>query len=168
MISALLDIDTTGARLLDLRRHDLRHTLGSWQAATASLVVIGKSLDHKNMASTQIYSRLDIDPVRDAMQTATSAIFAAGGLLTVRALTRQFHAVGRHTITSPLISVIPKIPPDGRSHANCGKYSATNSSTSDACKMSRSIFIVSRLGCAAIQRLNSANALGEMVFMRAM
>lgn len=66
-----------------MRRHDLRHTLGSWQAATgASLVVIGKSLSHKNMASTQIYSRLDIDPVRDAMQTATSAIFAAGGLLT--------------------------------------------------------------------------------------
>lgn len=81
-VAAELNIDTTGARLSDLRRHDLRRTLGSWQAATgASLVVIGKSLGHKNMASTQIYSRLDIDPVRDAMQTATSAIFAAGGLL---------------------------------------------------------------------------------------
>lgn len=81
-VAAELDINTTGARLSDLRRHDLRRTLGSWQAATgASLVVVGKSLGHKNIASTQIYSRLDIDPVRDAMQTATSAIFAAGGLL---------------------------------------------------------------------------------------
>jgi hypothetical protein len=33
------------------------------------------------MASTQIYSRLDIDPVRNAMQTAATAMFAAGGLL---------------------------------------------------------------------------------------
>ncbi len=81
-VAAELDIDTTGARLSDLRRHDLRRTLGSWQAATgASLVVIGKSLGHKNMASTQIYSRLDIDPVRDAMKTAASAMFAAGGQL---------------------------------------------------------------------------------------
>lgn len=81
-VAAELDIDTTGARLSDLRRHDLRRTQGSWQAATgASLVVIGKSLGRKNMASTQIYSRLDIDPVRDAMQTTTTAMFAAGGLV---------------------------------------------------------------------------------------
>lgn len=76
------EIDTTGARLADLRIHDLRRTLGSWQAATgASLVVIGKSLGHKHLGSTQIYSRLNIDPVRDSVQTATRAIFAAGGLL---------------------------------------------------------------------------------------
>lgn len=81
-VAAELNIDTTGARLSDLRRHDLRRTMGSWQAATgASLVVIGKSLGHKDMASTQIYSRLDIDPVRNAMQTAATAMFAAGGLL---------------------------------------------------------------------------------------
>lgn len=81
-VAAELNIDTNGARLSDLRRHDLRRTMGSWQAATgASLVVIGKSLGHKDMASTQIYSRLDIDPVRNAMQTAATAMFAAGGLL---------------------------------------------------------------------------------------
>jgi integrase len=76
------EIDTTGARLADLRLHDLRRTLGSWQAASgASLVIIGKSLGHKNIASTEIYSRLNIDPVRHSVQTATRAIFAAGGLL---------------------------------------------------------------------------------------
>ena len=61
---------------------DMRRTLGSWQAATgASLVIIAKSLGPQNLASTQIYSRLDIDPVRDSMESATRAIFAAGGLL---------------------------------------------------------------------------------------
>lgn len=80
--AAILKIDTTGARLQDLRIHDMRRTLGSWQAATgASLVVIGKSLGHKSVASTEIYSRLSLDPVRDSMQTATRAMLAAGGLL---------------------------------------------------------------------------------------
>ncbi len=77
-----LEIDTDGARMEDLRIHDMRRTLGSWQAATgASLVVIGKSLGHKDLSSTAIYSRLHLDPVRDAMQTATKAMFAAGGLM---------------------------------------------------------------------------------------
>ncbi len=77
-----LEIDTTGARILDLHIHDMRRTLGSWQAATgASLVIIGKSLGHKDLASTAIYSRLDLDPVRNSMQTATRAMLVAGGLL---------------------------------------------------------------------------------------
>jgi integrase len=81
-LAAQLKIDTTGARIKDLRIHDMRRTLGSWQAATgASLVVIGKSLGHKDHASTQIYSRLNLDPVRDSMQTATRALLAAGGVL---------------------------------------------------------------------------------------
>ena len=52
------------AGLHDLRLHDLRRTLGSWQAATgASLPIIGKTLGHKNLAATQIYARLNLDPV---------------------------------------------------------------------------------------------------------
>ena len=75
-------IDTIGARLLNLNRHDLRRTLGSWQAATgASALEIMKSLGHKDMASTLIYARLDKEPVRKAMETATLAMFAAGGLI---------------------------------------------------------------------------------------
>jgi len=69
------------AGIKDLRLHDLRRTLGSWQAKTgASLAIIGKSLNHKNQNTTAIYARLDLDPVRDSVNTATSAMLAAGGL----------------------------------------------------------------------------------------
>jgi integrase len=69
------------AGIKDLRLHDLRRTLGSWQAKTgASLAIIGKSLNHKNQNTTAIYARLDLDPIRDSVNTATSAMLAAGGL----------------------------------------------------------------------------------------
>jgi integrase len=66
------------AGLRDLRMHDLRRTLGSWQAATgASLPIIGKSLGHKSTEATAIYARLDLDPVRRSMVNATDAILEA-------------------------------------------------------------------------------------------
>ncbi len=69
------------AGIVNLRIHDLRRTLGSWQAKTgASLAIIGKSLNHKNPNTTAIYARLDLDPVRDSVNTATSAMMAAAGL----------------------------------------------------------------------------------------
>lgn len=69
------------AEIEDLRIHDLRRTLGSWQAKTgASLAIIGKSLNHKNQNTTAIYARLDLDPVRDSVNKATSAMMEAGGL----------------------------------------------------------------------------------------
>ncbi len=65
----------------DLRIHDLRRTLGSWQAKTgASLSIIGKRLNHKNPSTTAIYARLDLDPVRESVNTATSAMMEAAGL----------------------------------------------------------------------------------------
>lgn len=65
------------ANLPDLRLHDLRRTLGSWQAATgASLPIIGKSLGHKHQSTTAIYARLNHDPVRAAVNTANAAIMA--------------------------------------------------------------------------------------------
>jgi len=65
------------AGLENLRIHDLRRSLGSWQAFLgANLAVIGKSLGHKDLASTLIYSRLDLDPVRESVERATSAMFA--------------------------------------------------------------------------------------------
>ncbi len=67
------------ALLADLRLHDLRRTLGSWQAATgASLPIIGKSLGHKSLAATQIYARLNLDPVRASVDKATQAMLIAG------------------------------------------------------------------------------------------
>jgi hypothetical protein len=57
-------------------------TLGSWQATTgASLPIIGKTLQHKIVSTTAIYARLNLDPVREAMQKATNAMRAAGGVL---------------------------------------------------------------------------------------
>ncbi len=62
----------------DLRIHDLRRTLGSWQAATgASLPIIGKSLGHKSLGATQVYARLNIDPVRESVNRATDALLLA-------------------------------------------------------------------------------------------
>jgi integrase len=61
--------------LLDLRIHDIRRTLGSYQAITgASLPIIGKTLGHKNSQSTAIYARLNLDPVRDSMSKAVGAM----------------------------------------------------------------------------------------------
>lgn len=65
----------------NLRIHDLRRTLGSWQAKTgASLAIVGKSLNHKSPSTTAIYARLDLDPVRESVDRATGAILAAAGI----------------------------------------------------------------------------------------
>lgn len=62
--------------LKDIRPHDLRRTLASWQAITgANLTVIGRTLNHKDPKSTAIYARLSLDPVRESMQAATRAMF---------------------------------------------------------------------------------------------
>jgi len=67
------------AGIKDLRLHDLRRSLGSWQATTgASLPIIGKTLAHKNVNTTAIYARLNNEPVRESMEKATSAMMNAG------------------------------------------------------------------------------------------
>lgn len=69
------------AGIENLHIHDLRRTLGSWQAKSGvSLVTIGKTLGHKTLQTTLVYAHLDSDPVRDGMQLATDAIKAAVGL----------------------------------------------------------------------------------------
>ena len=66
------------AGIVNLRLHDLRRTLGSWQAAGgSSLLVIGKSLGHSSQSATAVYSRLNLDPVRASVTTATTAMLAA-------------------------------------------------------------------------------------------
>ena len=63
------------ANLRDLTIHDLRRTLGSWQAGQGvSLPIIGKTLGHKSESSTRIYARLANDPVLLATQNAVDAI----------------------------------------------------------------------------------------------
>ena len=66
--------------LEDMRMHDLRRTHGSWMAATgANLSMIGKALGHKDISTTAIYARLNTDSVRQAMNTATKAMFEESG-----------------------------------------------------------------------------------------
>ena len=65
----------------NLRIHDLRRTLGSWQAkAGASLVMIGKSLNHKSVQTTAIYAHLDKEPVRASVELATKNMLNAAGI----------------------------------------------------------------------------------------
>ncbi|MGD0767496.1 MAG: site-specific integrase [Tepidisphaeraceae bacterium] len=65
------------AGLKDITIHDLRRTLGSWQAGLgASLPIIGRSLGHRDPAATAIYSRVNLDPVRQSVNAATAAMLA--------------------------------------------------------------------------------------------
>jgi len=58
--------------LTDLRIHDIRRTFGSYQVLTGTnLPVIGRSLGHKSLRSTEIYARLNLDPVRASVERAT-------------------------------------------------------------------------------------------------
>lgn len=65
------------AGINDLRIHDIRRTLASYQAiAGAPLNIIGKSLGHKTSAATEIYARLTTDPVRSSMEKATQMMLS--------------------------------------------------------------------------------------------
>lgn len=60
------------------RPHDLRHSAASiGVAANASLLLIGGVLGHKSQATTQRYSHLSADPVRQTMEMIAERIAAA-------------------------------------------------------------------------------------------
>ena len=64
------------AGLPEVRLHDLRRTLGSWLAAQGhSLCLIGRALNHSTAAATQVYARLSIDPVREALERNAKLMF---------------------------------------------------------------------------------------------
>lgn len=66
------------AGITDLHMHDLRRTLGSWMGDSgASLPIIGKTLNHQNSQTTQIYTRISAHPVRRWKAQAHKAMFAA-------------------------------------------------------------------------------------------
>jgi integrase len=68
----------TAAKVPDARVHDLRRTLGSWLAAQGhSLPLIGRALNHSNVSTTQVYARLDLDPVREALERNAKLMLAS-------------------------------------------------------------------------------------------
>lgn len=63
------------AGIENMRIHDIRRTLGSYEAiAGVNLPTISRSLGHRTMRSTQVYARLNVDPVRNAMSRAVNMI----------------------------------------------------------------------------------------------
>jgi integrase len=57
------------AKLKDVHIHDLRRTLGSYLATRGdSLILIGKALGHSQVQTTAVYARLNLDPVRAALE----------------------------------------------------------------------------------------------------
>ena len=66
------------ANLENVRPHDLRRTLGSWMVNTgASIAIVGGALGHKDSASTKVYARFAIDPIKGAMEIASNAMMNA-------------------------------------------------------------------------------------------
>jgi integrase len=78
------------AGIKNFRFHDLRRSLGSWMAMSgASLPVVGAALGHKSTASTAVYARLALDPIRAGIDTATAAIMAASKVKARKSKTRK-------------------------------------------------------------------------------
>lgn len=66
------------AEIEDLRLHDLRRSLASFMVDSgASLPVVGKALNHQSQATTAIYARLSLDPIRQAKRAAHGAMLAS-------------------------------------------------------------------------------------------
>jgi len=61
------------AGIRDVRFHDLRRTVGSWLAGSGeSLHLIGKLLNHRDVSTTAVYARLNLNPVRQALERNAS------------------------------------------------------------------------------------------------
>ena len=66
------------AGIHDVRFHDLRRTVGSWLAGSGeSLHLIGKVLNHHDVSTTAIYARLNLDPVRQALERNATKMLEA-------------------------------------------------------------------------------------------
>ncbi len=66
------------AGLENLHMHDLRRSLASFQIDTGTpLEVIQKTLGHESRATTEIYARLALDPVRVSVERATEEMLKA-------------------------------------------------------------------------------------------
>jgi integrase len=66
------------AGVSDIRIHDLRHTLASWLVAQGfNLPLIGRALNHSQIATTARYAHLALDPVRAALEQTAALMVGA-------------------------------------------------------------------------------------------
>jgi hypothetical protein len=97
-----------------VRQHDLRRALGSWLAASGySLPLIGRALNHTNVSTIAIYARLDLDPVRRALEDNATMMLAAGSR---RWMHSQSNSTQRRRVVSEgvdLAALVESVP--GRS-----------------------------------------------------
>jgi integrase len=90
------------AGIHDVRFHDLRRTVGSWLAGSGeSLQLIGKVLNHRDVSTTAIYARLNLDPVRQALERHALKILDAAAPprtpAVIRAARKRFRSTGDPT-----------------------------------------------------------------------
>ena len=73
------------AEITEFVFHDLRRTVGSWQAHIGSSdIIIGKSLGHHSTQSTRVYARIrDNNPIKDSMANGFAAMKQASQNKTV-------------------------------------------------------------------------------------
>ena len=66
------------AGVKNVRIHDLRHTLASWLVGAGyNLSLIGRALNHSQIATTERYAHLAMDPVREALERNANLMFGA-------------------------------------------------------------------------------------------
>jgi integrase len=69
------------AGVVDIRIHDLRHTLASWLVGAGyNLSLIGRALNHSQVATTERYAHLALDPVREALERNADLMFGSSPL----------------------------------------------------------------------------------------
>ena len=86
------------AGIRDVRFHDLRRTVGSWLAGSGeSLSLIGKVLNHRDVSTTAIYARLNLDPVRQALERNASKMLEAAAPQRTPAVMRKARKRSRST-----------------------------------------------------------------------
>ena len=67
--------------------HDLRHTLATWMVNQGTdLLVVQRTLGHKDISTTQRYAHLAMDRVREGVEHVAAAMLAAGGVVPVAAM----------------------------------------------------------------------------------
>ena len=81
---------TYGPGIHNVRFRDLRLTVGWWLAGSGeSLHLIGKVLNHRDVSTTAIYARLNLDPVRQALERNASKMLETAAPTRIPAVMRN-------------------------------------------------------------------------------